>query len=132
MNELLERYQELLVRSFDARDEHNYDLEDELLSELDCIWLQMSSDQRDTSKIIARYALRLHDLVKGKISQVERQTCVTLHVGWPEGLTAMRGGSSSYAGVVKYSCTRVDKSRSLGSMQGFTTTGTNLSKMVAA
>lgn len=62
MNTLLEMYSIKLQRSFLARDAGRIDEEDDLLADLDQLWLQMNSDERMQSKELAHAAKALHDM----------------------------------------------------------------------
>ena len=61
MNRKLVVYFDKLIESFNVRDRGDIDREDDLLAELDKLWLSMSPEDRDLSERVAALALAFHD-----------------------------------------------------------------------
>lgn len=61
MNKTLLNYQYKLMASFEARDKEDLALEDDLLADLDQLWLSMTAEEKAQSKRLAREALIKYD-----------------------------------------------------------------------
>lgn len=68
MTTLLIRYASTLTMRYGARDARNFDLEEQLLDQLDALWLEMSEAERDACDEVARYTKQRHRMKNNFVS----------------------------------------------------------------
>ena len=69
-------YYEKLIASFKARDAGNEAREDELLSELDQIWLDMPAIDKDASDVVGDFALAIHEGDLSRVFNLSKEAAV--------------------------------------------------------
>ncbi len=68
MTTLLIRYASTLNMRYEARDSGNFELEEQLLDQLDFLWLEMSEAERDACDEVARFTKQRHRMKNNFIS----------------------------------------------------------------
>ncbi|WQI22833.1 hypothetical protein U2S91_09445 [Stenotrophomonas maltophilia] len=68
MTTLLIRYASTLNMRYDARDAGNFELEEQLLDQLDVLWLEMSEAERDACDEVARFTKQRHRMKNNFVS----------------------------------------------------------------
>jgi len=68
MTTLLIRYASTLNMRYDARDAGNFELEEQLLDQLDALWLEMSEAEREACDEVARFTKQRHRMKNNFVS----------------------------------------------------------------
>lgn len=76
MSRLLMEYYEKLIASFKARDAGNEAREDELLSELDKIWLDMPAIDKNASDVVGDFAMAVHEGDMARVLTLSKEEIV--------------------------------------------------------